>query len=171
MQDLEEKQFNLFLELIINGRPSLDFETKLGLSRRQVESYKTYYSINDVQDAKNLLNGVNADERQRKAEVKKLQFAKERELAEVREKTSLIEPRISSARVPNTKPHTDVVRDWNKQIEDEKKVDNLPEIDEDQFKNDANKGWRFLNNKYGYQRKVMLALLEKLKINVDVMPR
>lgn len=175
LEDLDEKQYIKFLELIAKERPLSEFQIRLGMSVRDVHSYKEHYRVRDAQAANDILHAKDLSNNRAQIEQRRKELAQERKEAQAREDAMRNNPAKTSPvfpSIPNNRSHAEKVEAWNKHLaESNIKPEELPSVDEEQFRRDSTKGWRFLTEKYSLDRKIILGLLNKFKINSDLLLR
>lgn len=174
-KELDINQYDKFLKLIASQATYGDFQIHLGIGQRDVEFYKTKYGIANATDAQNILNGKVKNQKTSQ-EIMELQRKNQ---LNSKEKQGRLNEAMKKLQVPGTlkyspneKSQKNKVHDFNKLQETNKILDkDLPKINEEQFKLDSRLGLRLLTEKYSLEKSVVIALLKKLNVNVDLLPR
>lgn len=175
-------EYKIFLDCIVKMSPQTVFEAKLGLSRADVEFYKTKYDINSQDQARNLLKELlkqltDSDdsriEKNRTSEVERTRLANDRlEKSEkdLAVKKEFIDPNKDEIRAKEKKAQSRL--DKQEHIDISK---HIPFVDDEQtFKRDlTTKGVTFCCRKYDVTplelKKEVLRL--NLKINWEILRR
>jgi len=165
---LDQKQLILFAELIARDEPSTAFETRLGLSRVDVEIQKEKTGIKDSDTAKNFLSAIAEDPNEI--------LLKDAENKKNVDKETIVRYEQEEEKIDASKPYdVKVMQDRLQKAEERKAVEShfrvKGEKQEAQFKLDARLGVNFLMDKYGATRGEILEELRRLSVPVESLRR
>lgn len=169
---LDQKQTKLFLELVAKMSSYGQFETKLGMSQRDVETEKARLGIRDRDDAKKMLDEKFSSKVEKlKLDKERLQKQKEAEqrLRELKQNSSdnKLEPDgryIHQGGGCRSASVAAAALDRLDQDHNEHEVEVPPLESTDNFIHDSRFGISFLTQKYGFTRKEVMALAKKLNL-------
>lgn len=175
MKELEADRYERFIKLVASNAPYVDFQKYLNLGQRDVDYFKSKYNVLNNIDAQNILDEKNKNKltyQQILEEQQKTKLEARARQEKLNKLTKNIENPNAVQVIPNYKTQKDKVQAFNTILQNNKiKEEDLPTVNQEQFLMDSRLGIQFLINKYSFERQIVLAILKKLKVNIDLLQR
>jgi hypothetical protein len=173
---LSELEIKTFLQLMCSLASPVIFQRKLGISSRDVESYKQELNVHDQESARKMLKKLELDIEQRKMqEIEQNRLASLSRQEEVSKRLAVNslegKKKTSAKKVDKEKIRKEDAKRQtrhNKQLSELSPVSDFRSEDPRQFEIDIRYGMSFCCKKYNVQPSDIYAEIARLKIDVNI---